>query len=59
MFTLMRKGAVTHVSVLDGTELLGFGLMNVEKQEAERILQDDPGVDGGRFGFRLLSAVSF
>jgi predicted enzyme related to lactoylglutathione lyase len=61
MFTLMRYGRLSHVSaLLDGTDVLGFGLMSAgSREEAEAILREDPAVHGGRLVVELLSSISF
>ncbi|WP_018262017.1 VOC family protein [Methylobacterium sp. WSM2598] len=61
MTTLLRDGPLTHVTALvDGAEVLGFGLIDVAtREEAEAVLAADPGVAGGRLAVTLLTALSF
>lgn len=61
MFTLLRTGKLRSVTALmDGTDVLGIGILAVKNQEeAEQILRDDPGVRGGRLTMQLLTCVSF
>ncbi|MBO3759867.1 VOC family protein [Ciceribacter sp. L1K22] len=61
MFTLMRDEHVTHLSALpDGQSIIGFGLIEARnRQEAEALLELDPGVAAGRLTYEVMSATSF
>lgn len=61
MFTLMKRGLLTHVSAFPaGTGVLGFGLLALDTAEAaEALLAEDPGVRGGRLRAEVLGAITF
>lgn len=61
MFTLVRDGRLRYVCpLLDGTDVLGFGVLNVSsKSEAEALLKEDPAVRGGRVTFQVLTGAEF
>jgi len=61
MFTLMKRGLLAHVTAFPaGTGVLGFGILTVRTvEEAEALLAQDPGVNGGRLRAELLSSMTF
>lgn len=61
MFTLMRDGHLRYVcALMDGTDVVGFGVMNGASREAvEGLLRADPAVRGGRLVWQLLSGMAF
>jgi len=60
LFTLLRNGKLRSVTALmNGTDVLGLGIMAVGREEAEQLLRDDPGVRGGRLTIQLFDAAAF
>lgn len=61
MFTLMRDGHLRYVcALMDGTDVVGFGVMNAPSREAaEDLLRADPAVRAGRLVWQLLHGVAF
>jgi len=60
LFTLLRNGKLRSVTALmDGTDVLGLGVLAVAREEAEQLLRDDPGVRGGRLTMQLVNATAF
>jgi len=58
---LMRDGHLRYVcALMDGTDVVGFGVMNGASREAvEQLLRADPAVRGGRVVWQLLSGMAF
>jgi predicted enzyme related to lactoylglutathione lyase len=61
MFTLLRDGHLRYVcALMDGTDVVGFGVMNGATREAvEALLRADPAVRAGRLAWQLLAGVAF
>jgi len=60
MFRLLEAGTVVHVSaLLDGDDVLGFGLSTLTPEDTSAELARDPGVAGGRLTFDLATTMSF
>ena len=61
LFGLLKAGKLRGVSALfEGGDVLGFGLLNTsDRAEAERLLDADPGVRGGRLRIELMTDVTF
>lgn len=61
MLSLLRAGVLIQVvPLMDGTDVLGFGrFAKADRDEAARVLADDPGVRGGRLTVQVLASMSF
>lgn len=61
MFGLLRRGTLRMVTALiDGSDVLGVAIFQgTTREQAERILREDPAVRGGRLTAELCSGVSF
>lgn len=61
MLRLLKEGKLIHVTaLLDGTTVLGFGMLATEnRDEALQLLSEDPAVRGGRLRAELLSGITF
>ncbi len=61
MFSLLRAGVLAQVvPLMDGTDVLGFGrFARGDRDEAVRVLADDPAVRAGRLTVQVLASVSF
>ncbi len=57
---LMKAGQMPIVcAVNDGTELSGVGVLDLDLEEARRVMDGDPGVRAGIFTYELHTARSF